>query len=81
MADSSVPESISAQTYEVVITLLDVGVDVDRRVLAPDSASLADLHLIIPGRYGLGKLPSACIYRSQWNGLQRYQLGRTGRGR
>ena len=41
MADSRVPESISAQTYEVVITLLDVGVDVDRRVWAPDSASLA----------------------------------------
>ena len=52
MADSSVPESTSAQTYEVVITLLDVGVDVDRRVLAPDSASLADLHLIIQAAMG-----------------------------
>ena len=39
--------SDSKQTLEIVITLLDVGVDVDRRVLAPGSASLADLHLII----------------------------------
>lgn len=52
MADATVPESDSTQLYELVITLLDVGVDVERRVLVPDDASLADLHLIVQAAMG-----------------------------
>ena len=46
MADSRVSSSEPKQTLEIVITLLDVGVDVDQRVSLPSDAFLAALHLI-----------------------------------
>lgn len=52
MAGLSGPRSDSKQTLEIVITLLDVGVDVDRRVWVPDGASLGDLHGIIQAAMG-----------------------------
>ena len=52
MAGATVPELDRTQLYELVITLLDAGVDIDRRVLVLDGASLADLHLIIQATMG-----------------------------
>ena len=52
MAGATIPELDRTQLYELVITLLDAGVDIDRRVLVLDGASLADLHLIIQATMG-----------------------------
>ena len=49
-------EAASAQgqprSYELTISLVGAGVDIDRRVLAPEHYTLADLHLVIQAAMG-----------------------------
>ena len=52
MADATVPESGKTRLYELVIALPNAGVGIDRRVLVPDNASFASLHLIIQAAMG-----------------------------
>ena len=71
------------QTYEVVITLLDVGVDVDyERVLAPDrSITRSTCTSSSRPLVGWENYDLHAFYRSQWNGLQQIRsLDELGRG-
>ena len=50
--NQDVPLAGAPRLYEMTISLMDAGVDIERRVLAPEHCTLADLHLIIQAAMG-----------------------------
>ena len=50
--NQDVPMAGAPRLYEMTISLMDAGVDIERRVLAPEHYTLADLHLIIQAAMG-----------------------------
>ena len=50
--NQDVPSAGAPRLYELTISLMDAGVDIERRVLAPEHHTLADVHLIIQAAMG-----------------------------
>ena len=50
--NEDVPLAGAPRLYEMTISLMDAGVDIERRVLAPEHNTLAELHLIIQAAMG-----------------------------
>ncbi len=52
MCNQDVPSAGAPRLYEMTISLMDAGVDIERRVLVPEHYTLTDLHLIIQAAMG-----------------------------
>ena len=50
--NSGAPAPGAHRQYEILIALVDAGLDIERRVVIPDQTTLADLHLVIQAAMG-----------------------------